>query len=221
MNEFEGNKKTKRVKRNVTLEEKLKTKISNFEAELMLLNRNLLVNGRMNAQRMAEILKVKDLRWEKSKSEIDLFLSSRKPLTDVMMDMWTYDMMDYYLESDSSNVDASVYSNSGSVQIRYVSVCIGHGPVQYAFSSVLYLDLRNITDKMSNTPIGPMSKVRPSASQPSETSFKRKRRVFQKDLQHMMYGFRDDSNVLTGYKIVLSNYGVLGEVMLKGTHSGA
>nr|GFB29118.1 transcription initiation factor TFIID subunit 13 [Tanacetum cinerariifolium] len=46
---------------------------------------------------------------------------------------------------------------------------------------------------MSNTP---MSKARPSASQPpSETSFKRKRGVFQKDLQHMMYGFGDDSNV--------------------------
>nr|GEW98376.1 transcription initiation factor TFIID subunit 13 [Tanacetum cinerariifolium] len=47
---------------------------------------------------------------------------------------------------------------------------------------------------MSNTP---MSKARPSASQPpSETSFKRKRGVFQKDLQHMMYGFGDDSNPL-------------------------
>nr|GFB01127.1 transcription initiation factor TFIID subunit 13 [Tanacetum cinerariifolium] len=40
-----------------------------------------------------------------------------------------------------------------------------------------------------------MSKARPSASQPpSKNSFKRKRRVFQKDLQHMMYGFGDDSN---------------------------
>nr|GFA60883.1 transcription initiation factor TFIID subunit 13 [Tanacetum cinerariifolium] len=42
-----------------------------------------------------------------------------------------------------------------------------------------------------------MSKARPSASQsPSETSFKRKRGVFHKDLQHMMYGFGDDSNPL-------------------------
>ncbi|PWA55851.1 transcription initiation factor TFIID subunit 13 [Artemisia annua] len=49
---------------------------------------------------------------------------------------------------------------------------------------------------MSNTPIGPMYKARASASQPSETSFKRKRGVFQKDLQHMMYGFGDDSNPL-------------------------
>ncbi|GJS15513.1 hypothetical protein Tco_0409985 [Tanacetum coccineum] len=164
---------TKRVKRNVTLEEKLKTKISNLKAELVLLNRNLLVNGRMNAQRMvkdseeatdekvnglydeffyqtykAEILKVKDLRWEKSKPEIDLFLSSRKPLTDVMMDMWTYDMMDYYLESDSSNVDTFAYSDSGLVQIRYVSVCIGHGPVQYALIIMEYLvkPIRRIQD---------------------------------------------------------------------------
>uniref|UniRef100_A0A6N2M9U8 Transcription initiation factor TFIID subunit 13 n=1 Tax=Salix viminalis TaxID=40686 RepID=A0A6N2M9U8_SALVM len=35
-----------------------------------------------------------------------------------------------------------------------------------------------------------------SSSQPSETSFKRKRGVFQKDLQHMMYGFGDDANPL-------------------------
>nr|GEW08334.1 transcription initiation factor TFIID subunit 13 [Tanacetum cinerariifolium] len=41
-----------------------------------------------------------------------------------------------------------------------------------------------------------MSKARPSASHPSETSFKRKHRVFQNDLQHMMYGFGDDSNPL-------------------------
>ncbi|KAG4140032.1 hypothetical protein ERO13_D07G231500v2 [Gossypium hirsutum] len=34
------------------------------------------------------------------------------------------------------------------------------------------------------------------SSQPSETSFKRKRGVFQKDLQHMMYGFGDDPNIL-------------------------
>nr|GEX57607.1 transcription initiation factor TFIID subunit 13 [Tanacetum cinerariifolium] len=42
-----------------------------------------------------------------------------------------------------------------------------------------------------------MSKARPSASQPlSETSFKSKHGVFQKDLQHMMYGFGDDLNPL-------------------------
>ncbi|XP_050235794.1 transcription initiation factor TFIID subunit 13 [Mercurialis annua] len=35
-----------------------------------------------------------------------------------------------------------------------------------------------------------------SSSQSSETSFKRKRGVFQKDLQHMMYGFGDDPNPL-------------------------
>ncbi|CAI0395929.1 unnamed protein product [Linum tenue] len=32
------------------------------------------------------------------------------------------------------------------------------------------------------------------SSQPSETSVKRKRGMFQKDLQHMMYGFGDDPN---------------------------
>ncbi|KAL1558331.1 Transcription initiation factor TFIID subunit 13 [Salvia divinorum] len=47
---------------------------------------------------------------------------------------------------------------------------------------------------MSNTTAGP-SKVRPGSSQPSESS-KRKRGMFQKDLQHMMYGFGDDANPL-------------------------
>ncbi|CAL0300224.1 unnamed protein product [Lupinus luteus] len=42
------------------------------------------------------------------------------------------------------------------------------------------------------------SKSRPPSSQPSETttSSKRKRGVFQKELQHMMYGFGDDVNPL-------------------------
>ncbi|KAL8527250.1 hypothetical protein ACS0TY_005215 [Phlomoides rotata] len=48
---------------------------------------------------------------------------------------------------------------------------------------------------MSNTAAGPSSKVRPGASQLSEST-KRKRGMFQKDLQHMMYGFGDDPNPL-------------------------
>ncbi|XP_052184994.1 transcription initiation factor TFIID subunit 13-like isoform X1 [Diospyros lotus] len=43
---------------------------------------------------------------------------------------------------------------------------------------------------------GPSSKVRAAPAQPSEAGFKRKRGVFQKDLQHMMYGFGDDPNPL-------------------------
>ncbi|MFQ6645003.1 hypothetical protein Gotur_019883 [Gossypium turneri] len=48
---------------------------------------------------------------------------------------------------------------------------------------------------MSNPSTGASSKSKVGSSQPSETSFKRKRGVFQKDLQHMMYGFGDDPNV--------------------------
>ncbi|KAL9992105.1 putative transcription factor Hap3/NF-YB family [Helianthus debilis subsp. tardiflorus] len=47
----------------------------------------------------------------------------------------------------------------------------------------------------NNNPAGASSKGKVGSSQPSETSFKRKRGVFQKDLQHMMYGFGDDPNV--------------------------
>ncbi|XVF60191.1 hypothetical protein PTKIN_Ptkin08bG0024600 [Pterospermum kingtungense] len=51
---------------------------------------------------------------------------------------------------------------------------------------------------MSNAITGTSSKskVGSSSSQPSETSFKRKRGMFQKDLHHMMYGFGDDRNPL-------------------------
>ncbi|XP_057423170.1 transcription initiation factor TFIID subunit 13 [Lotus japonicus] len=49
---------------------------------------------------------------------------------------------------------------------------------------------------MSNSTAGTSSKPRAASSQPSETSSKRKRGVFQKELQHMMYGFGDDPNPL-------------------------
>ncbi|PON61680.1 Transcription initiation factor [Parasponia andersonii] len=47
-----------------------------------------------------------------------------------------------------------------------------------------------------NPSAGSSSKQKAGASQPSETSYKRKRGVFQKELQHMMYGFGDDPNPL-------------------------
>ncbi|KAK0580987.1 hypothetical protein LWI29_008482 [Acer saccharum] len=50
---------------------------------------------------------------------------------------------------------------------------------------------------MSNSAAGPSSKSKAGSSQPYETtSSKRKRGVFQKDLQRMMYGFGDDANPL-------------------------
>ncbi|KAI8030071.1 Transcription initiation factor TFIID subunit 13 [Camellia lanceoleosa] len=49
---------------------------------------------------------------------------------------------------------------------------------------------------MNNSFAGPSSKARARSSQPSKSTFKRKRGVFQKDLQHMMYGFGDDPNPL-------------------------
>ncbi|KAK2965239.1 hypothetical protein RJ640_019994, partial [Escallonia rubra] len=42
----------------------------------------------------------------------------------------------------------------------------------------------------------PTSKARTGSSSHSQPSEKRKRGVFQKDLQHMMYGFGDDINPL-------------------------
>nr|GMD05265.1 transcription initiation factor TFIID subunit 13 [Ipomoea batatas] len=48
---------------------------------------------------------------------------------------------------------------------------------------------------MSNPATGPSSKAKVGASQPIDNSLKRKRGMFQKDLQHMMYGFGDDANL--------------------------
>ncbi|KAG0452881.1 hypothetical protein HPP92_025545 [Vanilla planifolia] len=47
-----------------------------------------------------------------------------------------------------------------------------------------------------NSSSGQAAKKKANSSQPSEPSFKRKRGMFQKDLQHMMYGFGDDPNPL-------------------------
>ncbi|EYU46794.1 hypothetical protein ABFS82_04G009000 [Erythranthe guttata] len=47
---------------------------------------------------------------------------------------------------------------------------------------------------MNNSTAGPSSKVKTGSSQSSESSLKRKRGMFQKDLHHMMYGFGDDPN---------------------------
>ncbi|XP_042477949.1 transcription initiation factor TFIID subunit 13-like [Macadamia integrifolia] len=49
---------------------------------------------------------------------------------------------------------------------------------------------------MHNSSTGSTSKPKGSLSVSSDVSFKRKRGVFQKDLQHMMYGFGDDPNPL-------------------------
>ncbi|XP_072967765.1 transcription initiation factor TFIID subunit 13 [Typha angustifolia] len=50
---------------------------------------------------------------------------------------------------------------------------------------------------MHNSSSGASGKTKVGLSQPNDSSsFKRKRGVFQKDLQHMMYGFGDDPNPL-------------------------
>ncbi|XP_058753385.1 transcription initiation factor TFIID subunit 13-like [Vicia villosa] len=50
---------------------------------------------------------------------------------------------------------------------------------------------------MSNPPAITSSKSKAASAQPSESSSsKRKRGVFQRELQHMMYGFGDDPNPL-------------------------
>ncbi|RZC76614.1 hypothetical protein C5167_000730 [Papaver somniferum] len=52
---------------------------------------------------------------------------------------------------------------------------------------------------MSNSsivPSAPSSKVKVATAAACDTSLKRKRGMFQKDLQHIMYGYGDDANSL-------------------------
>ncbi|KAL0916313.1 hypothetical protein M5K25_013814 [Dendrobium thyrsiflorum] len=49
---------------------------------------------------------------------------------------------------------------------------------------------------MHNSSSAQAAKPKAGSSQLSEASLKRKRGMFQKDLQHMMYGFGDDPNPL-------------------------
>ncbi|XP_010259361.1 PREDICTED: transcription initiation factor TFIID subunit 13-like [Nelumbo nucifera] len=49
---------------------------------------------------------------------------------------------------------------------------------------------------MHNSSTAPTTKTKVGSLLPTDASFKRKRGVFQKDLQHMMYGFGDDPNPL-------------------------
>ncbi|GAB4840825.1 hypothetical protein Ancab_021585 [Ancistrocladus abbreviatus] len=57
--------------------------------------------------------------------------------------------------------------------------------------------IRSCAEKMTGgTSAGPSSKPKVESSKSSETSLKRKRGMFQKELQHMMYGYGDDPNPL-------------------------
>jgi transcription initiation factor TFIID subunit 13 len=92
----------------------------------------------------------------------------------------------------------------------------------------------NFQWRMSNNAAGPSSKSKAGSSQPSETTFKRKRGVFQKEceyletlllcfiaiffyvlillllgftVQHMMYGFGDDPNVSSSTMYLFNDLG--------------
>ncbi|GJX28461.1 RNA-directed DNA polymerase, eukaryota, reverse transcriptase zinc-binding domain protein [Tanacetum coccineum] len=57
-------------------------------------------NGNSNMRKetyMAELIKVKELQWEPRKTEVDLFLLLRKPLIEDLKDIWTDDMMEFFL----------------------------------------------------------------------------------------------------------------------------
>ncbi|KAI3502754.1 hypothetical protein L1887_31039 [Cichorium endivia] len=79
--------------------------------------------------------------------------------------------------------------------LLYLDLDLKYNEVNLVIGTTVIL-FKKFTDNMSNASAGPSSKAKTGSSHPSETSLKRKRGLFQKDLQHMMYGFGDDSNPL-------------------------
>ncbi|GJV02850.1 RNA-directed DNA polymerase, eukaryota, reverse transcriptase zinc-binding domain protein [Tanacetum coccineum] len=84
---------SKRVKKGITPKEKLKSKIDELGSRIIHLTETYIITmGR--------------------KTEVDLFLLSNKPLSDDMKDIWTDDMMEYYLE-ESNGAARFMVQNAG------------------------------------------------------------------------------------------------------------
>ncbi|GKA31463.1 zinc knuckle CX2CX4HX4C containing protein [Tanacetum coccineum] len=88
------------------------------------LNENLHVNARANALRLVketndatgvksnsnlytkfydqscreDLIKVEELQWERRRAEVDLFMLAKRPLMDDFKEIWTDDMVEYFLE---------------------------------------------------------------------------------------------------------------------------
>ncbi|GKA03855.1 RNA-directed DNA polymerase, eukaryota, reverse transcriptase zinc-binding domain protein, partial [Tanacetum coccineum] len=88
------------------------------------LNENLHVNARANALRLVketdeatgvksnsnmytkfydqscreDLIKVEELQWERRRAEVDLFMLTKRPLMDDFKEIWTDDMVEYFLE---------------------------------------------------------------------------------------------------------------------------
>ncbi|RDX97940.1 Transcription initiation factor TFIID subunit 13, partial [Mucuna pruriens] len=113
----------------------------------------------------------------------------------------------YYLSRQSKAIDSCPFFDLAKVLANGSLSCI---IIESDMLVLLQLQSRTLTHcigrsknifqhwtiTMSNSSAGTSSKPRAASSQPSETSSKRKRGVFQKELQHMMYGFGDDPNPL-------------------------
>ncbi|GJU52797.1 hypothetical protein Tco_1226511 [Tanacetum coccineum] len=59
------------------------------------------LSPKQNAARKAykaERKKIVDLEWERRRAEVDLFLVSKDVMTDNIRDVWTDDMMEYYMD---------------------------------------------------------------------------------------------------------------------------
>nr|GEU28761.1 hypothetical protein [Tanacetum cinerariifolium] len=112
----------KRVKRNVTPEDSLKLNLDSLQSRITEVSRSCYKNAKVNGVRKvkeakatmgekakglygqfydqslrAEFLLAEDLKWEIRKTKVDLFLLSKQPLTNDLKDVWSDDMLKYYL----------------------------------------------------------------------------------------------------------------------------
>ncbi|GKC02083.1 zinc knuckle CX2CX4HX4C containing protein, partial [Tanacetum coccineum] len=98
--------------------------MENLHNRIVQLNENLHVNARANALRLVketdeatgvksnsnlytkfydqscreDLIKVEELQWERRRAEVDLFMLTKRPLMDDFKEIWTDDMVEYFLE---------------------------------------------------------------------------------------------------------------------------
>ena len=149
MVKFYTDKWNDRIMRSGSPAQQLEIKIKGLSSQIVLLNRNMNNNAKFNAEKMvkslgvtnnlsmdasyskfyadaykAELFKVEALLKEKRFCEVDLFLLSNKPLDEEHKDIWSDDMMDYYLarckETMNVQVNGQISVVGGSLSVDEV-----------------------------------------------------------------------------------------------------
>ena len=61
------------------------------------------------------MLKVKELQKQRGLAEVDLFLQSNKPLNEDLKDIWTDEIMEYYVQMSEEIISESNYGHYNDI----------------------------------------------------------------------------------------------------------